>query len=131
MSSKQTISFCISFAILCIGCIFSTQMRIFDALIQSKWFAFYFIVCGIGLFFGYSRKKEYKFRIADIAVGFIITYLYTICYPTILWTFGLIYCPYYPYIMYLDCEDAACHLRLQHGLCYYAASDYLFGGCHK
>jgi len=50
-------------------------MRIFDALIQSKWFAFYFIVCGIGLFFGYSRKKEYKFRIADIAVGFIITYL--------------------------------------------------------
>lgn len=75
MSSKQTISFCISFAILCIGCIFSTQMRIFDALIQSKWFAFYFIVCGIGLFFGYSRKKEYKFRIADIAVGFIITYL--------------------------------------------------------
>lgn len=75
MSSKQTISFCISFAILCIGCIFSTQMRIFDALIQSKWFAFYFIVCGIGLFFGYSRKKEYKFCIADIAVGFIITYL--------------------------------------------------------
>ena len=72
---KQNILFHIAFALLCVGSLFSTQAKIYDALIQSKWFAFYLIVCSIGFLLGYSQKKGYTFRIADMAVGIIIVYL--------------------------------------------------------
>ena len=75
MNRKQSILFHVIFVILCAGCLFSTQAKIHDALIQSKWYAFYFIVPCIALFSCWFYKGTLKLRVVDMIACIIVSYL--------------------------------------------------------
>lgn len=66
----------IVFAALCASCLFCTQAKIHDALIQGKWFAFYLISLFLGFLFGCPRRGNYyTIRMADFVVCIIAIYL--------------------------------------------------------
>lgn len=76
MNRRQTILLYIVFAALCASCLFCTQAKIHDALIQGKWFAFYFSSLFLGFLFGCPHRGYcYTIRVVDLIVCIIAIYL--------------------------------------------------------